>query len=110
MPKQSFETFEQFLEALKTRKPSPEESFSVIIELEEKIKRDIEELFEKLAGSHIHEIQAKIGYVKGLLDLVVQSKGAFDYDNALKNAIQPLEDILTLYHKSGVSTQLKQPK
>jgi hypothetical protein len=61
-------------------------------------------LFEGLAGGQIHDILSKIGYTKNLLNLVIESKGAFNYQKALKSAIIQLEDILVLYKKSGVST------
>lgn len=100
-------TLEELLEVMKTREHPAEKIYSFIVALEEKFKVDIDLLFGRLAGGHIHEIQSKIGYAKNLLDLVVKSKGAFDYDKALQSAIEQLEDILGLYHKAGVSTQIK---
>ncbi|MFX1294099.1 MAG: hypothetical protein ACFFD2_04475 [Promethearchaeota archaeon] len=107
MKKKKPNTLEEFLEILKTQQITPEECYSYIIKIEEKIKMDIDSLFEGLAGGHIHEIQSKIGYVKNLINLVVDSNGAFEYDRALDSAILQLEDILALYQKSGVSIQIE---
>ncbi|NVM52913.1 MAG: hypothetical protein HWN66_04360 [Candidatus Helarchaeota archaeon] len=107
MKEKKFTTLEAIIETFKTRTLSPEESFSLIVKIEQKIIVDIDALFEGLAGGYIHEIQSKIGYTKNLLHLVIESKGAFDYQRALNSTIPQLEDILTLYHKSGVPTQLE---
>ena len=100
-------TIEELLEVMKSQDPSAEQSYSFVVAIEEKFKGDIDLLFERLAGGHIHEIQSKIGYAKNLLDLVVESKGAFEYKKALQSAINQMEDILALYQKAGISTQLK---
>ncbi len=100
-------TLEKIIALLKSKQLDANQSYSYILAIEEKIKKDLDMLFERLAGGHIHEIQSKIGYAKNILNLVVESKGAFDYDRALNSALIQLEDILTLYQKSGVSTNLK---
>ena len=100
-------SLEKILKTLMTDHLTPEECLSLIIKFEDKIKADIDLLFEKLAGAHIHEIQSKIGFAKNVLNLVLESKGAFDYAKALDSAITQLEDILALYHRSGISTELK---
>ena len=99
-------TLEEILEQMKTLTLDVQKNFTYVVAIEEKVKEDIDLLFEKLAGGHIHEIQSKIGYAKNILNLVIESKGAFDYQKALNSTITQLEDILTLYQKSGVSTQL----
>jgi predicted polyphosphate/ATP-dependent NAD kinase len=99
-------TFEDIIEHMRTHQLDAEQSFSLIVKIEAKIISDLDALFEALAGAHIHEIQSKIGYAKNLLSMVIDSKGAFDYEQALKSAILQLEDILNHYKKAGVSTQL----
>ena len=100
-------TIEEILDQMITLNLDVQKNFSYVVALEEKIKEDMDLLFEKLAGGHIHEIQSKIGYAKNILKLVIESKGAFDYQKALNSTITQLEDILALYQKSGVSTQLE---
>jgi len=104
---QNKSTIEEVLQVMKTKELPAEKNYSFIVAIEEKIKGDIDLLFGRLAGGHIHEIQSKIGYAKNLLDLVIESKGAFEYEKALQSAIEQLEAILGLYHKAGVSTQIK---
>ncbi|NVM30889.1 MAG: hypothetical protein HWN65_18760 [Candidatus Helarchaeota archaeon] len=99
-------TLEEIIQRMKSRELSAEENYSHVVAIEEKFKKDLDVLFEKLAGGHIHEIQSKIGFAKNLLNLVIESKGAFDYKKALESTITQLEDILELYQKSGVSTQM----
>ncbi len=41
-----------------------------------------------------------------LLELIIERKGIFEYQKAIKTTIRQLEDILGLYQKSGLSTQL----
>ena len=101
---------EEVIELMKTRQLEVQQSYLFIIKIEEKIKRDIDILFEKLAGGHIHEIQSKIGFAKNVLKFVLESKGAFDYTKALDSAITQLDDILALYRKSGVSLSLNDEK
>jgi len=105
--KENFTTLEEIIETLKKKQLSPENSYSYVTKIEQKIKIDLDALFEGLAGARIHEIQSKIGYAKNLLSLVIESKGAFNYNQALQSVIVQLEDILALYHKSGVSTRIK---
>lgn len=95
---------EEIIKEMKASKLSPNECYAYILKVEQKIKQDMDSLFEGLAGGQIHDILSKIGYTKNLLNLVIESKGAFDYKKALKSAIIQLEDILVLYKKSGVST------
>jgi len=95
---------EEIIKKMKASKFSPNDCYKYILKIEEKIKNDINLLFEGLGGGQIHEILSKIGYVKNLIKMAIESKGAFDYQNALKLAVTPLEDILALYQKSGVST------
>ncbi len=99
-------SLDEIITLLKTSQLTPEESLSLINKFEEKIKADIDKLFSALAGAYIHEIQSKIGFAKGVISMVVESQGAFEYEPALNQAITVLKDILALYKKSGVSTQL----
>ena len=89
---------------MKTSKVSPNECYKNLLKIEEKIKRDLNSLFEGLGGGQIHEILSKMGYTKNLIKMVIDSKGTFDYQNALQSAITQLEEILVLYQQSGVST------
>lgn len=100
-------SIEQILEILKTKQIEAQLAVTFINAIETKFKTDIDILFSKLAGGHIHEIQSKIGYAKNLLNLVIESNGAFDYKNALESAITQIEDILAVYRTAGVSTQIK---
>lgn len=100
-------TIEEVLEVMKTQQLPAEKNYSFLIAIEKKFQQDIDILFSKLAGGHIHEIQSKIGYAKNLLNLVMESKGAFDYKNALNSAVTQVEDILELYRTAGVSTHIK---
>jgi len=100
-------TIEEIIEYMKSRQIPPEKLFCLIEKLEDKIRQDLDFLFQRLAGGHIHEIQSKIGYAKNLITLVIESQGAFTYEKALSSAITQLEDILALYHKANLSTTLK---
>ena len=95
---------EDILKKMKSGKISPNECYKNIIKIEDKIKHDLNLLFEGLAGTQIHDILSKIGYIKNLINMVVESKGSLDYQGALKSAATQLEEILALYQKSGVST------
>jgi len=99
-------SLEELLELLTQRQIDPATCLFFIEKLEQKILKDIDTLFQKLAGGHIHEIQSKIGYAKNIINLVVESQGAFSYDKALETAIPQVQDILALYQKAGVSTKL----
>ena len=95
---------EDIIKKMKTSKVSPNECYKNLLKIEEKIKRDLNSLFEGLGGGQIHEILSKMGYTKNLIKMVIDSKGTFDYQNALQSAITQLEEILVLYQQSGVST------
>jgi hypothetical protein len=99
-------TLDALITAMQGDSLPPEQLFSFIVALEQKINDDIDLLFEKLAGGNIHEIQSKIGYAKNLIQMVIDSKGAFDYSKAKANARLQLADILTLYKKAGITTSL----
>jgi hypothetical protein len=106
MSDQKFGTLEAILEKMQNKKLDAPQCYSVLIKIEQKIQADMDALFEGLGGGQIHEILSKIGYSKNYMNLVIESKGAMNFDAALKSIITQITDILALYQKSGVSTQL----
>ncbi|HUY00771.1 MAG TPA: hypothetical protein VMV49_14515 [Candidatus Deferrimicrobium sp.] len=99
-------TLEAILEKMQNNEFDAPKCHSYLLKIEQKIQADMDSLFEGLGGGQIHEILSKIGYAKNYMNLVIETKGAMDFNNALKSIITQLSDILGLYRKSGVSTQL----
>ncbi len=97
-------SLEEILKKMQTSKLSPSDCYKFILKIEQKIKHDLNSLFEGLGGTQIHDLLSKIGYIKNLINMVIESKGTLDYQGALKSAATQLEEILALYRKSGVST------
>ncbi|MHA1356860.1 MAG: hypothetical protein ACTSQI_04495, partial [Candidatus Helarchaeota archaeon] len=78
--------FEKIIESMKNLQLNAEQTYSYIVKIEAKITHDLDALFEALAGTRIHEIQSKIGYAKNLISMVIESKGAFEFEQALHSA------------------------
>jgi len=97
-------SLEEILKKMQTSKLSASDCYKFILKIEQKIKHDLNSLFEGLGGTQIHDLLSKIGYIKNLINMVIESKGTLDYQGALKSAATQLEEILALYRKSGVST------
>jgi hypothetical protein len=97
-------SLEEILKKMQSSKLSPNDCQKFILKIEQKIKNDLNSLFEGLGGAQIHDILSKIGYMKNVINMVIESKGSLDYQGALKSAATQLEEILALYKKSGVST------
>lgn len=47
---------------------------SLIVKFKDKIKASFDLMLSPLTGTHIHEIQSKIGFSKNILSMVVESK------------------------------------